>query len=98
MPYLSLTEKSKATTKPWSNRLRPGNGVGLFGDIHTHFSYLLTCSRPHGAQQSVAYQSYAWSLSFDYVSSCGIPLMPVVYQVWDLGAATAATRIVTGGA
>jgi len=34
----------------------------------------------------------------DYVSSCGIPLVPVVYSVYlDLGEATAATRVVTGG-
>ena len=31
----------------------------------------------------------------DYVSSCGIPLMSVV--LWDLGGATAATRVVRGG-
>jgi len=37
-------------------------------------------------------------VAVDYVSSCGIPLMPVVYQVVGFGRSyTAATRIVTGG-
>jgi len=33
----------------------------------------------------------------DYVSSCGILLMPVVYQVVGFGRSQAASRIVTGG-
>ena len=34
--------------------------------------------------------------SVDYVSSCGIPLMPVVYQVVEFRRSDAATRVVTG--
>jgi len=38
MPYLTLTEKSKVTTKPVfviSYNIQPGNGVGLFWGTHT---------------------------------------------------------------
>ena len=51
MPYLTVTEKAKATTKPWFGRLydiQSGNGMGLFWDTkHTHMlTYLLTCQEP----------------------------------------------------
>jgi len=47
MPYLTMREKSKATTKPWfisSYDIQPGNGVGLFWDTHI---YSLSLD-PHG--------------------------------------------------
>jgi len=52
MPYSTMTEKPKATTKLWFGcllqllaRKRSGSILG-----HTHtYTYLLTCPDPHGA-------------------------------------------------
>jgi len=51
MPYLTMREKSKATTKPWFSRpcdIQPGNGLGLFQDTtHTHIHLLTYFLRTH---------------------------------------------------
>jgi len=54
MPRLTLTEKSKATTKPWTSRLLRQPARKQSGSIleYTH-AYLLTCSGPtRGKAQS----------------------------------------------
>jgi len=50
MPYLTMREKSKATTKPWFSRLlrhpaRKWSGSILGHETHTHI-YLLTFPGP----------------------------------------------------
>jgi len=56
MPYLTLTEKSNATTKPWvaSYHIRPGNGVGLFwATKHTLTHTYLPCDDKKTANAGV---------------------------------------------
>jgi len=58
MPRLTLTEKSKATTKHWFSRdydNRPGNRVGLFWDTHMLaclLTYLLRTDTGQGPEQT----------------------------------------------
>jgi len=55
-----------------------------------HASYKLTKITDPPTNAAIMY--------YDYVSSCELSLMPVVYHLWVLGGASAATRVVGGGA
>ena len=69
-------------------------------DIESNFSmaaqYFSQKLENHATEQHKSLEHCALKQN-DYVSSCGIPLMPVCIKLRDLGGATAATRVVTAG-